>query len=426
MNIVADEIQGVVENAEVGGELKVLGTKKDSYDGNFVIESQGATKGFSRVSSLWGPKCMTYEQGMETLAQQQANILDHKEPLTNWKPVVENGQFGMQRLSTGRVYRPTEKCMTDIGVLGKGGTWALTDLQTDKEHATKEDVIVFHRDQRDAKVLRDYVNLLLFQPDRVPQDKVRLFRTWDNDNTLRCLLSKDYTIIPNMWMLETVAKLVPGGLLSHWKGDPDTIFGNVLIPDTLRAESDSDYGGMLSIGNSEIGVRRITSCPSVFRAICMNGCIWDAEIGKGIDQVHRKKDGKIDLGGLADQIKYNLEKQIPLIAEGIRLVLATKQMGFEGVPSRNVVAATIQKLNISKKNAVGIMQAYRTEEEIVGNSAFTVMQAITRFGQTMNTFGWLNMDIQAGKIVKMDKANWNKILKLATALDDKELEKIGV
>ncbi len=75
-------------------------------------------------------------------------------------------------------------------------------------------------------------------------------------------------------------KLIPGGRLSHWRGDADTLWGNVLIPDTIRQESDSDYGGMVSIGNSEIRERRITSRPSVFRAICFNGCIWDREAGQ--------------------------------------------------------------------------------------------------------------------------------------------------
>ena len=97
----------------------------------------------------------------------------------------------------------------------------------------------------------------------------------------------------------------------------------MLIPDTIREESDSDYGGMLSIGNSEIGERRISSMPSIFRAICMNGCIWDQTAGKGINQVHR---GKIDLDQLFLVIKENLEVQIPLLPQGIERLLGTRRM----------------------------------------------------------------------------------------------------
>lgn len=430
MNITKDEIQNAVENAAVSvdsNSLQRLGQdRKANYDGDGIVESQGTVKGFSRVSQYWVKGCLTFEQGMQVLAEQQANISDIKVPLTSWEPVVSNDKFAMMYKPTGRCYFPTEKAFQDMAVLGQGSTWFMQDLAEDKKHRTKKDVIKFKRDARDAQFMVDYVKLLLYQSDRFDVKKTRLFRTWDNDNTLRCVLSKDYTIVNNSWMLETVAKLIPGGLLSHWKGDADTIFGNVLIPDTIREEDDSPYGGMLSIGNSEIGLRRITSCPSVFRAICMNGCIWDAKIGTGIDMVHRRKDGKLDLGGLAQQIKDNLERQIPLIDAGIRMVLATKELGFGQTPVANVLAATIQKLGISKKMAKGIAQAYRVEADLVGDSAFTVLQAITRFGQTQSTFNWLNMDIKAGNIAKMDKVQWYKILKLANTMDSKDLEKFGV
>lgn len=427
MAILPDEIQNVIENAEVGGELRKLGQDNLTVrEGDGIIESQGAGKGFSRVSQYWVPQCMTFEQGMSKLAEQQANIRDIKVPMTAWEPVVSDNRFAMRYKPTGRDYFPTENAMNNMAVLGQGSTWFMQDLSEDKPHRTKEDVIQFKRDGRDAQLMVDYVKLLLYQSDRFDVNKVRLFRTWDDNNTLRAVLSKDYTVVNNGWFLETIQKLLPGGLLSHWKGDGDTIFGNVLIPDTLREEEDSPYGGMLSIGNSEIGIRRITSVPSVFRAICMNGCIWGAEVGKGIDMVHRKKDGQVDLAGLAAKIKDNLEIQIPLIDAGIRLVLAVKELGFDNTPPHNVVAAVIQKLNIGKKLAKGIMQAYRVEADIVGDNAFTVMQAITRYGQTLNTFQWLNMDLTAGKIAKMDKGEWNKILKLANTFNDKDLEKIGV
>jgi len=371
---------------------------------------------------------MTYEQGMEVLSDQQSNISDVKCPLDKWEPVVtDEDRFAMRYLPTGRDYFPTENALGNIAAAGKGRFGALKDLSEDKAHATKEDVVVFTRDKRDAEVMRDIVKLYLFQADRVDQEKVRLFRTWDNDNTLRAVLSKDYVIVNNQWFVETVQKLIPGGLLSHWKGDADAIYGNVLIPDTIRHEEDSDYGGMLSIGNSEIGTRRVTSCPSVFRAICMNGCIWDQELGKGIDMVHRKKDGKVDLSGLAESIRVNLEKQIPLIDSGIRLVLTKKAKGFDNVPPSNIVAATVQKYRIGKKHTKGIMQAYRVESASVGNNAFTVMQALTRYGQSLkNPANWLHFDVAAGHIARLSDKQWEAIVKLGGALSDKELEKIGV
>jgi hypothetical protein len=424
----------VAENADRTDDLSELSplgqTKKDYYDGDFVLQSQEQSDpNFTHVSDIWREQCLTFEQGFELLAQQQSNIQDVKCSLKKWQAVVtDDDQFAMRYLPTGRDYSPTEHALSNIAAAGKGRFGALKDLNEDKAHATKEDEIVFCRDRRDAEVMRDLVNLYLFQADRVDQEKVRLFRTWDDDNTLRAVLSKDYVIINNQWVLEQVSKIVPDGLLSHWKGNADEIYGNILIPDTIRVEEDSDYGGMLSLGNSEIGTRRFTSCPSVFRAICMNGCIWDQEVGKGLDMVHRKKDGAVDLPGLAAKMRKNLEIQIPLIDAGIRLVLAKKAMGFDGVAPTNVIAAVVQRYKIGKKNVKGIMQAYRVEAASAqSNTAFAVMQALTRYGQTVsNPAVWLQFDVTAGHIARMDDAQWKAITKLGAALSDKDLEKMGV
>jgi len=392
-----------------------------------ILSDEAEKQGFSHVHKDWYARTESIETGLQRLSELEANILDIKVPLNQWQPVVtDEDKFAMRNLTTGRDFYPTENCLGNFAMAGKGRFGVLKDLNEDKKHATKEDTVVFARDRRDAEIMRDYVNLLLFQPDRVDQKKVRLFRTYENDNTMRAMLSKDYTVVNNSWVLETVSKFVPGGRLSHWKGDVDTMFGNILIPDTIREDKDSDYGGMVSVGNSEIGTRRLTSLPSVFRAICMNGCIWDQELGKGVDITHRRKDGKLDLTKLAENIKANLEAQIPLIDSGIRLVLAKKELGFDNVPPLNVVAAVIQKYRIGKKLAKGIVQAYGVEEPIVGNSAFTVMQALTRYGQTRNALVWYNLDVTAGYIAKLDKNAWSKIVRAAAALEDKDLEKIGV
>ena len=152
----------------------------------------------------------------------------------------------------------------------------------------------------------------------------------------------------NSWFVNVIKGLVPSGRLSHWKGDSDTIYGNVLIPDTIREEEDSDYRGMFSVGNCEIGIRSISTCPSVFRAICMNGCIWDQEMGVAIRKVHR---GEINLEELKDAIKLNLEEQIPLLPEGIERLLAIRAKGTDGASLSTVFASVAKDHKLSKKQA---------------------------------------------------------------------------
>ena len=433
-NTPADAVESVVDAADHSGQgYEVLGqTKRDSYDGDFVLEGQPVTSRFGNVSDLWIDQCITYEQGLERIEADEANLLDYKGPLAQWQPVVtDEGQFALRHIGTGRDYTPTEHCLTQMMSVipkAKGSSWAVNALMEEKFITEKRgsDVVLFARDERDARVLRDYVDLICFQADRVDQNKLRLFRTWDHDSTLRAILSKDYTVVNNRWVFDTVTKLIPGGLLSHWRGDADELWGNVLIPDTIRSESDSDYGGMVSIGNSEIGTRRITCVPSVFRAICMNGCIWDQELGKGIAQVHRKKDGKVDYDSLAHSIKVNIEAQIPLIDEGIRKVLAVKQKGFDGAEPAKVLAATVKKLRVSKKHVKKLVQCYGVEADVVGHSAFTVMQAFTRMGQTLNRVQQFHYDGVGGEIARMSDAKWKALIADAKTFDDKELEKLGV
>src|SRR5690606_24449301 len=94
-------------------------------------------------------------------------------------------------------------------------------------------------------------------------------------------------------------------------------------------------------GNSEIGIRRLYSQPSVFRAICMNGCIWDAEKGTQLSVVHK---GNTNLADLASAIESNLQSQIPLLSNGVDKLLDTRQLSCDRVNPVKVLF-TFSKLN---------------------------------------------------------------------------------
>lgn len=409
-------------------ELKILGTKRDSYSGDFVFATQETAKdkAFSHVSKPWFQKCMTFEQGLEKLAQEQAVIEDIRGPLSDWETVVENDRFGMKHKPTNRVFNPTPHCLKHFAMTGRMSEWALTALTEDVRHQSSVDKdgnkkVVFKRDGRDAELLQHMVNVHLFQADRMDQSKTRLFRTWSNNNTMRAFLSDQYAIVNNAWYLDLLSRLIPGGMLSHWRGDADSIYGNILIPDTIRSENDSDYGGMLSIGNSEIGTREIGSCPSVFRSICMNGCIHNQEVGVEIRKRHR---GEIKLDELADLIRVNLQKQIPLLNEGIDRTLAIRKYVVGEVPLLNIFAQIAKDYSISKAQIHGVIKAYGEEAQLLGkeaHSAFGVMGAVTRYGQQLDNEGWLRFDGIGGDIVGMDPADWEGFKVRANNLREKDM-----
>ena len=414
-----------------GAKLRKLGTER-KLGNHAVIAGQGAaSKEFGHISQYWLPKCLTFDQGRAKLAEQQSQIEDFREPLSKWEPTVNaSGVFTLKHTTDGREYIPTDHALGLMCQVGRGmSDWAIRALREPIRHASKmEDdgenkKILFNRGRADSEVLRAYVKVHLFNPERVDQSKTRLFRTW-KDGTLRALLSEQYAIVNNGWYLDLLSKLIPGGILSHWKGDADSIYGNVLIPDTIRQEKDSDYGGMLSVGNSEIGLRRISSCPSVFRAICMNGCIWEQEMGIEVDIRHR---GQIDFESLAAKIKENLEKQIPLLPMGIERVLGLRAYGVGDTPLPNLFAQLSLDYSMGKKEVAGIQTAFAKEVADLGkdegHTAFGLENAITRYGQTLNNGRWVRFDEIAGDFANMDRDNWDRFRNRAANLSTKQVEK---
>ena len=401
--------------------MDILGKKKEQYDGEFVLNNQETAKNFSHVSKHWYDQCITYDQAMDKIADEQRMIHDIRGPLSDWQPAVVDRQCVLE-YKDGRTFAPSQHALNHLAVNGHISTGYMRSLGRDKKHATKDEVL-FKRDEQDADLMAYTLEKTLFRSDRVDQDKDRLFRTW-SDGTLRAMLSDQYAIINNEWIMNIVRETVPAGLLSHWRGDADNIYGNVLIPDSIREEDDSDYGGMLSIGNSEIGMRRLSSQPSVFRAICMNGCIWDQEKGNAIRQMHK---GEIDLALLKEMIQDNLKHQIPLIGRGIDLLLTLRDYKVNGAaPMSHVIAQTARDYKLTKRQATGVMQAFLVEKDILedhANSAFGVVNAVTRFGQTLDDQDWVKFDQIGGQMANMKLNRWEALVQRAKVMDEKELER---
>lgn len=401
-------------------DLKVLTT----VGGAHFTDSQEKTESHKHVAKVWQQQCMTFEEGLEKVASDQQQIQDIRGPLKEWTAGVSDaGKVVLIYLPNGQEFVPTEKALTDMAVAGYTGKWILSDLTTDKKESSEDDSeVMFKRDREDADLVVHILKHTLFHKSRVDQEKSRLFRTWTN-GTFRAMLSDKYTIVNNAWYLETLSRLIPGGLLSHWRGDADTIFGNVLIPDTIRQESDSEYGGMLSIGNSEIGLRRLMSLPSVFRAICMNGCIWEQEKGKSVDRVHR---GAVEFDALANEIATNLQHQIPLLSGGIARLLGTRALIFGKSRIANVIAQFFKNYKLPKSLAAKFVGHLNTEVKIIGPEALTafgLQAALTRAGQEGEDETWVKYDMVAGQVSDLTFAKWDAMLKGADSLTDKEIEK---
>jgi hypothetical protein len=242
---------------------------------------------------------------------------------------------------------------------------------------------------------------------------------------LRAFVTEKYAPIDNRWYIETLSKILPGGRLSHWRGDADTLYGNILLPDTIidyGQDDDTDYGGMLSIGNCEIGKRRVSQYPSIFRAICMNGCIWGQTKGKGMSQVHR---GKVELDTLELQIRDNIEKQLPLLPEGIQRLLGIRAYGCDGASMKGIVATVCTENKMSKKESTEVLTQW-VKHERQDRNLFGIVNAVTRAAQEFDNTGWVKFDELGGRLLSMNDNRWDAIKKRADTFEDSELEKVFV
>ena len=392
--------------------------KGQGTSGDFVLNSQtiATDEGFSHVSKTWYDKTLSYDEGMELLESERGQREDFLIPRSEIAFDVReiDGQWKFGAEIDDRFFVPTDHALVQLvskACNGKG-TGFVRDLTNDHPK--------FKRDEFDARTIRGIITNGIRRVDASTKYKIRCH----NDGTMRAFLSERYAEVDNRWYLEQIKNIIPAGRLSHWKGDSNTIWGNVLIPDTIREEDDSDYGGMVSIGNCEIGKRNVKSLPSVFRAICMNGCIWDQTKGSEIKVRHI---GDIDLNSLAMKLRNNIEAQIPLLPQGIQRMLGIRAKGTDGVPMKNLIAATAETHKIDKRGASAVLQAWVKDESPIApedRSLFDIVNSVTRAGQSLDNQSWVRFDQIGGQLVNYTDNQWANLKSRAESYDDKDFKRV--
>ena len=383
----------------------------DKDAGSFVRNLQGVTgTGFAEgthVHKDWWSKTMTYEQVMETCQVAVENREDIMADTKDITCVAENDDFFF-KLNDGRKFRPTDHAIEQFSV--RAGVTSSSFLREMRN--------IDGFDIHDANTMALVGNNAL---RRIESDKTFRLRTY-TDGTCRAFLTDKYSPVDNRWYLETLAEFIPGGRFSHWRGDEDTIYGNVLIPDTIMdyGADDSDYGGMISVGNCEIGTRRISQTPSLFRSICLNGCIWGQTKGEKIRRVHR---GNIELDNLKLEIAQNIQQQIPLLAPGIQTFLATRSMETGKASVKGIVATVSSDYKLTKREATEFLDQYITMESGERN-LFGIINGLTRAGQKFDNKTWVRFDEIAGSLLNTSTDRWATILRRADTFTDKDYEKV--
>ena len=384
----------------------------DKKEGSFVRNLQGQTGvGFQEnmhVHKDWYATTISYEDAMENLQRGVDEREDILAPVKDIQAIVnDGGEFSFE--VQDREFVPTDWALQQFSIRSKVPSSTVIQKLRSQEDA----------DDVDSEVMAHLANNSL---RRLDQDKIYRMRTY-TDGTCRAFVTDKYAPIDNRWYLDQLRDNLPEGRLSHWRGDEDTIFGNILLPDTIidyGQSDDSDYGGMLSIGNCEIGKRRISQVPSLFRSICLNGCIWGQCKGKEIKKRHI---GEIDLQELSYAIYENIEAQLPLLDAGIRKLLALRELEVEDAKMQQVFATVAMDHKMTKKEVSEVFRQWGQFERDDRN-LFGVVNAVTRAGQTLDNMSWVRFDGIGGSLMDTSESRWAGILNRAGSLQDKDLEKV--
>lgn len=383
-------------------------------NGDFVHATQTMDSRFRNVSTGWTQRAddpddtrvMRWDDAFEQLERERGETRDIVQEYGRLQ--VVNDVAGVALLDdNGTRLKFTEDSLDQFAYWIDSGLTLPRRLLWDKDADAQD---------------RETLAIVMRNGLRKLKDKNGLIRL-RNDGTVRAFLSDKYAIIDNRWFLEVIRSIIPDGLVSHWRSDSgDSVYFNVLIPDSMRAETDSEYGGMLACGNGETGSRKLSTCPSVFRAICMNGCIWDETRGTGvIERVHR---GTIDLNALAARIRDNLNRQIPLLGNGIDAMLRTRAIvaSVDAIPAIGSVLRSLRIPGITRDTADAVFEAFQEQRtETAHVSAFDVLQGLTKSAQSFSAGLQETVERAAGSAMLWNVDRWNNVFESAKTLSSVEL-----
>ena len=265
-------------------------TAKQDANGNwFNAIGLQSTATHRHVAKVWQDKCTPLSDFIETVKEQSKTKFDYVKPESDVR---------LQDAST----------LTNGMTLTKSGLNSLrsfTDIPSSmisflEERGFEEDLTRFVNSELNRRE-QDWSN----DGKESREFRVRVRQDDNGNDAVRAVVSGRYGVIDNHEAMEMIANSLPSlsdALASHISNDGDDIFGNVLLPDYMKSEPDSDYGVGIAFRNSEIKNSTFNISPFLFRAICLNGMIWgrqDSSI-----QINQKHLGNIDRAELQQKVNH--------------------------------------------------------------------------------------------------------------------------
>jgi hypothetical protein len=361
---------------------------KQDASGNWVnaigLQSSASHR---HVAKQWQAKCTPLADFIETVKSQSTNKVDVI------KPESEIRLKDVDTLIDGTPL--TDSGMNSLRVFADMPSSIISFL---KEREYNDDLVKYMNTELDRRET---------QWNNKGKEKrtfnVRIRHDGEGNNVVRAIVSERYGVIDNSEAMEMVANALPSlndALASHLFNDGDDIYGNILLPDYMKSEPDSDYGVGIAFKNSEIRNSTFKISPFLFRAICLNGMIWgrmNSEIN-----VNQRHMGKIDLGDLQLQVTQAIKVALTQGNDMLTLLGYAKQVKVKNPVAVIAQLARDEKMTIEQGKLwhKGYLDSlHERHGDVHEKSAFGIINGLTRSAQDYTGATREEMETLASKIL---------------------------
>jgi hypothetical protein len=361
---------------------------KQDANGNWVnaigLQSSASHR---HVAKQWQAQCTPLSNFIETVKSQSTNKVDVVKPESDIR-------------------------LKDVDTLVDGTPLTDSGMNSLRVFADMpSSIISFLKEREYNDDLVKYMNAELDRRETLWNNKGKEKRTFnvrirhddEGNNVVRAIVSERYGVIDNHEAMEMVSNALPSlndALASHLFNDGDDIFGNILLPDYMKSEPDSDYGVGIAFKNSEIRNSTFKISPFLFRAICLNGMIWgrmNSEIN-----VNQRHMGKIDLGDLQLQVTQAIKVALTQGNDMLTLLGYAKQVKVTNPVAVIAQLARDEKMTIEQGKLwhKGYLDSlHERHGDVHEKSAFGIINGLTRSAQDYTGASREEMETLASKIL---------------------------
>jgi len=401
-----------------GLQVREGSTAKQDDNGNwFNAIGLQSTETHKHVAKIWQDKCVSLESFYSTLKAQDANKVYVVKPesairLKDASTLLDGTPLTKSGMNSLRLFTDIPSSMISF-MDERGYSDELVKFVNDELNRREQDWSNKGKDSREFRV-------------RTRHDD-------DGNPVARAIVSERYGVIDNLEAMEMIIDALPSkdaikdALASHLHNDGDDMFGNLLLPDNIKSEPDSDYGVGIAFRNSEVRNSTFKVSPFLFRAICLNGMIWgrqDSSI-----KVNQRHMGNIDKQELREEVRRAI---VVALSQGNDLLALLGHSKHVEVKNPEQVIA-----QLSRDNKMTIAQGklwhkgyLESLQEASGHShdrtAFGIVNGLTRSAQQYTGSTREQMETIASAILapaidadlQAISKRWGLISERAKSLDD--------